>query len=499
MNDSLEHIYPNNGRNSPASVGSSLSSVGSSRVNNSEARIPISNNGETRSPISNNSEARSPISNSIRQRIRRLSLSGESSDAIEINLEDVSAAAYRNKSGIRRTPCEKSPRLSEIVGMEVFVKRDYMQVTGSFKERGARNTLLMLSNQQKSLGVIAASAGNHALALAYHGRELNVPVTVCMPINGPIMKVNQCRKYGAEIHVIGADIIEAKEHAMKIARERQLAYINGYDHPHILAGQGTCGLEIAEQVENIDAVVIPVGGGGLIAGCAVALKSLHPNIKIYGVESDKCASFKAAMDAGIPVRIEADQSLTLADGLCVAQVGRNAFATARPYIDHLIQVDEAYIAMAVLRLIEEEKCVVEGAGATGLAAVIAGLMPELKGKRVVFPLCGGNIDSTVLGRVIDRGLAADGRLVRFSVVVSDRPGGIAELSKLCSDMRVSIKDIFHERAWLKTSVFSVTIKVVAELRDYNQGVELKKALEEKYGKEVVTWGSQAVNDKNKIL
>ncbi|XP_057311655.1 putative threonine dehydratase [Hydractinia symbiolongicarpus] len=432
------------------------------------------------------------ISRSVRPMIRRLTISGESSEPINVNFEDVSAAAYRIKNGIRRTPCEISPRLSSMFDMQVYVKRDYMQVTGSFKERGARNTLLMLTKHQQELGVIAASAGNHALALAYHGQTLKIPVTVCMPMNAPIMKISQCRKYGATVHVIGNDIMEAKNHAMKIAREDGLAYINGYDHPHILAGQGTCGLEIAEQVDNIDAVVIPVGGAGLIAGCAVALKALQPNLKIIAVESDRCASFKAAMDAGGPVQILADQSLTLADGLCVAKVGNNAFFTARPYIDKLVQVDEAYIAMAVLRLVEEEKCVVEGAGATGLAAVIGGKLPELKGKRVVFPLCGGNIDSTVLGRVIDRGLAADGRLIRFAVVISDRPGGLAELTKLLADMCVSIKDIFHERAWLKTSVFTVKIKVNVEVRDYNHGLELRKALEERY--DYVIWGSEAVND-----
>lgn len=435
---------------------------------------------------------KTPVSKSVRPMIRRLTISGESEAPIVVNFEDVSAAAYRIKNGIRRTPCEISPRLSSMLDMEVYVKRDYMQVTGSFKERGARNTLLMLTKEQQVLGVIAASAGNHALALAYHGKELEIPVTVCMPVNAPIMKVTKCKKYGANVVSVGADLIEAKDHAMKISREKRLAYINGYDHPHILAGQGTCGLEIAEQVDNIDAVVIPVGGGGLIAGCAVALKALQPNIQIIAVESDRCASFKAAMDAGGPIRIQTDQSMTLADGLCVAQVGKNAFWTAKPLTDKVISVDEAYIAMAVLHLIEEEKCVVEGAGATGLAAAVAGLLPELKGKRVVFILCGGNIDSTVLGRVIDRGLAADGRLIRFSVVLSDRPGGLKELTKTIADAGASIKEIFHERAWLQTSVFTVKIKVDAEVRDYNHGMELQKLLIKKYGE--ITWGREAVKN-----
>ncbi|XP_065065823.1 L-threonine ammonia-lyase-like [Rhopilema esculentum] len=431
-----------------------------------------------------------PFENSANPMIRQLSLTGECNDPITVTFEDISAAAYRIKSGIRKTACEKSIRLSEALGMEVFLKRDYMQVTGSFKERGARNTLTMLSKKQKSRGVVAASAGNHALALAYHGKELNVPVTVVMPLNAPIMKINACKKYGANVHVIGSDIIEAKDVAMKMAKANRLAYINGYDHPHILAGQGTMGLEIAEQVDNIDAIVIPVGGAGLLSGCSVALKTLCPNIMIIAAESEECASFKAAMDAGHPVRIEANQSLTLADGLCVAKVGQNAFASCRDLVDKVVSVSENYIAIAVLRLVEEEKCVVEGAGATGIAAVLAGLLPELEGKRVVFPLCGGNIDSTVLGRVIERGLAADGRLIRFKVTVMDRPGGIAELSRLLCSLGVSIKDIFHERAWIHTSVYTVHIKCVVEVRDFEHSIQLKEALVSHYG--TVIWGTEAV-------
>lgn len=432
-----------------------------------------------------------PFETSVNPLVRQLTLSGESDEPITISFEDISAAAYRIKHGIKITPCEKSVRLSEVLKMDVYLKKDFMQVTGSFKERGARNTLVMLSKKQKSRGVIAASAGNHALALAYHGRELQIPVTVVMPLNAPIMKINSCKKYGATIHVVGNDIIEAKEVATKIGKTNRLAYINGYDHPHILSGQGTMGLEIADQVENIDAIVIPVGGAGLLAGCATALKSLCPNIMIIAAESEECASYKAAMDAGHPVRIEANQSLTLADGLCVAKVGSNSFASSKDLVDKVVTVSEGYIAMAVLRLIEEEKCVVEGAGATGVAAALAGLLPELEGKRVVFPLCGGNIDSTVLGRVIERGLAADGRLIRFKVTVMDRPGGVAELSRLLCSIGASIKDIFHERAWMRSSVYTVQIKCVVETRDYEHGLQLKEALLSHYGD--VIWGSESVH------
>lgn len=413
-------------------------------------------------------------------------ITGESEEPILVSFEDVSAASYRIRKGVKKTPCERSS-MSEALKMDLYFKKDYLQHTGSFKERGARNTLLMLSKEQKEKGVIAASAGNHALALSYHGRDLGIPVTVVMPLNAPIMKISACRKHQASVHVNGADLIESKEIALKMAKANGLAYINGYDHPHILSGQGTLGLEIVEEVSDLEAVVIPVGGGGLLAGVAVAVKGLRPDVQIIGVESERCASFRAAMDAGHPVKIDANQSQTLADGLCVSKVGSNAFATATGLVDKVISVSEDFIALAILRLIEEEKAVVEGAGVTAFAAVLAGMLPELQDRKVVIPLCGGNIDSTVLGRCIDRGLAADGRLCRFIVTVSDRPGGIAELTRLLASLGASVKDIFHERAWLVSSVFNVQIKVVLEVRDREHGLQVKEALQLQYPNNVL-WG-----------
>ncbi|KAK3090366.1 hypothetical protein FSP39_011247 [Pinctada imbricata] len=387
-------------------------------------------------------------------------------------------------------------RMSPMFGMNIFFKKEFLQITGSFKERGARYALQMLSKEQKEKGVIAASAGNHALALSYHGHDLGINVTVIMPIIAPIMKVSACKSYGANVIIHGADISVSKDYAQRLGKEKGLMYINGYDHPHILAGQGTMGLEILEQVPDLDACIIPVGGGGLIAGTALAIKNLRPDVKIIGVESDQCPSFSAAIDAGKPVR--ANTGSTIADGLAVPTVGVNAFVTAKSLIDRMITVKEEYIALAILRLVELEKAVVEGAGATGLAAIIQGLVPELEGKklvnllerclniRVVVALCGGNIDTTALGRVIERGLAADHRLIRFVVTVSDRPGGIAELTKVLSDLGVSIKDIFHERAWLKSNIFNVQVKCVVETRDHEHAAELENALRKKY--QQVIWG-----------
>lgn len=402
---------------------------------------------------------------------------------VAITFLEVSAAAYKIQDGIQKTPCTLS-QMSQNLNMQIYFKKEFLQYTGSFKERGARYCLLMLPKDQKDKGVIAASAGNHALALSYHGKQLGIPVTVVMPIIAPIMKVSACRLHGSTVIVKGKDIGESKKYALNKAKKTGLMYINGYDHPNILAGQGTMGLEIIDQVHQLDACIIPVGGGGLIAGTALAIKSLNPSVKIYGVEAERCASFSEALKAGHPVYTPS--SSTLADGLAVPMVGVNAFETAKNLIDKMLTVKEEFIALAILRLIEQEKAVVEGAGACGLAAIIQGLVPELQGKTVVVSLCGGNIDTTALGRVLERGLAAEGRLVRFVVTVSDRPGGIAELTKIIADLGVSIKDILHERAWLKSDVFSVQVKCVVETRDMEHSEELERKLREKYKK--VLWG-----------
>lgn len=396
---------------------------------------------------------------------------------IKVSFQDVSAAAFKIRGGVEKTPCPRS-HMSGLTGMEIYFKKDFMQYTGSFKERGARFTLMMLTPEQRVHGVIAASAGNHALALAYHGSSLNIPVTVIMPHIAPMMKIELCKQYGATVRVDGEDLGESKKIALRIAKDKGMLYINGYDHPHILAGQGTIGLEIAEQVPDLDAVLVPVGGGGLIAGTALAIKSLNPNVKVYGIEPERCASFKAAMEAGKPVYTKAMS--TLADGLAVPTVGVNAFATAAPLVDKIVVVSEEFIALAILRLVEMEKAVVEGAGAIGLAAILSNQVPELKGKKVVIPLCGGNIDTTVLGRCLERGLAADGRLCRFVVTVSDRPGGIADLTKMIASIGVSLKDIFHERAWLKSDVFQVQVKCIVETRDEEHSKELETLLRTHY-------------------
>jgi len=398
-----------------------------------------------------------------------------------VKFEDIVRAHHRIRSGIIRTPCEPSHWLSEETGMNVFLKTEQHQFTGSFKERGARNAILSLSPKQRVKGVIAASAGNHALALAWHGPQLGVPVTVVMPSVAPMTKVDKCRAFGANVIIHGAHIGEAKDWAISHPEHSAKSYINGYDDVEIIAGTGTIGVELMEQVPNADAVIVPVGGAGLVAGIALAVKTLNPQVRVIGVEPRRCASYTEALAAGRPVM--AAVQTTLADGLAVPQVGPHAFVVAREYLDEVVQVDEQDVALAVLRLVETQKMVVEGGGATGLAALLPGGpldRADLKGKNVLVPLCGGNIDISVLGRVIERGLAADSRLVNLTVPVSDRPGGIAELTTHLSKAGASVKDIFHERAWLQSSVDQVIIKAVLETVGPDHNRRILQVLEEHY-------------------
>jgi threonine dehydratase len=268
---------------------------------------------------------------------------------------------------------------------------------------------------------------------------------------------------GAHVLLHGNDIGEAREHAMQFVREQGLTYINGFDDSAIIAGQGTLGLEILQQVSGCDAILVPIGGAGLIAGVALAVKSLQPRVQIIGVQAEHCASFDAAMKHGGPIQI--NMAATLADGLAVPRVGDNAFAIARKAVDKTIVVSEHMIALAVLRLVELEKAVVEGAGATPLAALLSDRLPELRGKKVVLPLCGGNIDTSMLGRIIERGLAADGRLCRFTANISDRPGGLARFSSILAEEGASVRDVEHDRAFAGDDISQVVVHCVIETRD----------------------------------
>ena len=387
-----------------------------------------------------------------------------------ITIKDIEAARARIRDAIYYSPCSHSIPLSEIAGFQVFCKLENLQRTGSFKERGARNALAQLAPDQQKRGVIAASAGNHAQALAYQGKLLGIPATVVMPKFAPLIKVNNCLKLGASVVLHGKDFGEARAHAHEIEKEKGLAYIDGYDDPAIIAGQGTLGLEILEQVPDVDLVVVPVGGAGLIAGISLAIKTQRPRVKIIAVEAENVASFSAALEAGRPTRIALQP--TLADGLAIPEVGANGFALARENVDRTVIVTEEQIAISILRIVELEKGVVEGAGGTPLAACLSGQLNEFAGKRAVLLFSGGNIDPNVLSRVIERGLVADGRLCRFTAIISDRPGGLADLAGQIAASGASIKQVVHERAFASSDISAVRVVCTVETRDHAHLAEL---------------------------
>ncbi|HXE54885.1 MAG TPA: threonine ammonia-lyase [Tepidisphaeraceae bacterium] len=390
-----------------------------------------------------------------------------------VTLETIHAAEKRIRSEIYHSPCPYSLLLSRLCGCEIYCKLDHLQVTGSFKERGARNKLLSLSDEQKRCGVIAASAGNHALGVAYHAQTLGIPVTVIMPKWAPIVKVTNCRGFGAQVILEGENLGESLEVARKLATEKGLTFVHGFDDPDIISGQGTMGLEILQDVPDVDAVIVPVGGGGLIAGVGIAIKSLRPQTRIIGVEPQAAPTLRRSLDAGCPVRVTPRP--TLADGLAVSQVGDLCFDIARNVIDDLVLVDEVQLATSVLKLLELEKTVVEGAGASPLAAALE-RKDSLAGKKVVLCLCGGNIDMTVISRIIERGLAAEGRLCRILASISDRAGSLAQFLTLIASTGASIKEVTHDRNFGPADVSRVGVSAILETRDFDHIREVHDAL-----------------------
>jgi len=391
----------------------------------------------------------------------------------QVTLDSIVAARKRIGDAIYHSPCPYSLSLSQLCSCQIYCKLDHLQMTGSFKERGARNKLLLLNDQQKKHGVIAASAGNHALGVAYHGKLLGIGITVVMPKWAPLVKVSTCRALGAEVILHGDSYDDARQEAMKIADKTSKTFVHGFDDPAIIAGQGTLGLEILEDVPDVDVVIVGVGGGGLIAGIATAIKSQRPGVKIIGVESANAPTVHDSLQAGRPVKVHSRP--TLADGLAFAQVGENCFPIIQKLVYRVMLVNEPQIAQAILWLLELEKTMVEGAGAVPLAAA-KDLSKELEGKKVVLVLGGGNIDVTLLGHIIQRGLAADGRLCRIRAFVTDRPGSLAKLTSVLAGAGASILEVQHDRHFGPADVALVTITCVMETRGFDHIDQIKAAL-----------------------
>ncbi len=366
-----------------------------------------------------------------------------------VNLKDVRQAQERLKGVIFCSPCAYSEVMSELAGCRVFFKLDNLQMTGSFKERGAYNKLCSLSPRQRARGVIAASAGNHGLAVAFHAQRLGIRATIVMPASAPLIKVTSARRFGARVVLRGRDFDEACSEARRLEKEEGSIFVHPFDDPLIVAGQGTLGLELLEQQPELEAVVVPVGGGGLIAGVALALKESGARVRVIGVQAERMPGMKVALEKG---RIETiARAPTLADGIAVRRVGKETFPLVQRYVDEVVTVSEEEIAHAILLLLETEKTVVEGAGATTLAALM-GSKVGLRGKRVVLLLSGGNIDMNLIARVIERGLVQAGRLVRLSLVVPDRPGALARVSSLIARSGANILEIVHTRGLSRAEI-----------------------------------------------
>jgi threonine dehydratase len=377
-----------------------------------------------------------------------------------VSLADIRAAARRIAGAVEATPCVHSRTLSKLTGAEVFLKFENLQFTASFKERGALNKLLSLSEADRRRGVIAMSAGNHAQAVAYHAARLGIPATIVMPRGSPNTKIRNTQVHGASVVLEGENLFEAGKHARALAARDNLVFVHPYEDPLIIAGQGTVALEMLEAVPDLEMLVVPVGGGGLISGMASAARSLNPAIQIYGVESKNYPSMHQRLN-GLPVECGGD---TIAEGIAVKDVGNIAFGIIRELVQEVLVVKEETIERAVVALIEIEKTVAEGAGGAALAALLE--QPRLfAGKRVGLPISGGNIDSRVLASVLMRGLVRDARLVRLRVTMPDISGSLARVAGLIADGGGNIVEVQHQRVFGTASVKSTEIEFLIETRD----------------------------------
>lgn len=393
-----------------------------------------------------------------------------------VTLGDIQAARARLGRAIYHTPCPLSLTLSQLCRCHTYFKLENLQMTGSFKERGALNKLLQLSPAERAAGVVAASAGNHAQGVAHHATRLGLRSVIVMPKATPLVKVVNTRELGGEVILHGTNYDEALAHAKELAAEQGYTFVHAFDDEAIIAGQGTVALELLEEETRFDAVVVPIGGGGMISGIAIALKESCPGIRIIGVEPDRYASMKASVAAGHIVEVPAQP--TIADGLAVKRAGERTAEIVRRYVDEIVTVSEDEIASAILKLLEIEKTVVEGGGAAGLAALLFGKVAGLEGKHVAIVVSGGNIDPNLLSKIIQRGLAKDGRLVRVRSMMRDRPGELARICQHVADIGANILEVEHNRAFSNLEVGGVEIDLTLEARGHDHVKQLLEVLRE---------------------
>ena len=391
-----------------------------------------------------------------------------------ISLDKVYHANYVLKDVVRRTDIIYSSTLSEIGGCEVYLKTENLQVTGSFKVRGAYYKISQLSEEEKSHGVIACSAGNHAQGVALASKKFGIKSVICMPDGAPISKVEATKSYGAEVVLVPGVYDDAHNYSEKLRDEKGYTFIHPFDDEDVIAGQATIGLEIIEQLKDVDAIVVPVGGGGLISGVAFAIKSLNPAIKVYGVQSAGAPSMIKSLADGKIKMLESVS--TIADGIAVKEPGLHTFELCRKYVDGVVSVTDDQVSAAILALIERQKMIAEGAGAVSLAAVMFGKIPDVKGKKVVCLISGGNIDVTILSRVINRGLLMSGRTTTMTVELLDKPGQLVAVSAIIAGCGGNVIGVLHERSNEGSDVNGCYLRLNIETRDFAHIKEIEEAL-----------------------
>lgn len=392
-----------------------------------------------------------------------------------VSLQAIRDARLRLASSIYFSPCTLSATVSEATGYPVYLKLENLQRTGAFKERGALNKLLTLSEDERKRGVIAASAGNHAQGVAYHARRNGISAKIVMPVMTPLVKVNATKGYGADVVLHGNGYDEAYEEACRIATQESLTFIHPFDDATVIAGQGTIGLEVLEQLPDLEAIVVPIGGGGLISGIACALKESRSGIRVIGVQAARMPSMIEALRQHEVVRIAVNP--TIADGIAVRRAGELTLPMVERYVDEVVAVEEEEIASGILMLLEREKMLAEGAGAAAVAALVHH-KTSLKNQKTVALVCGGNIDVTLLSRIIFRGLVKDGRLVRMQVHLSDRPGSLEQLSRLIAARHANIVELQFDRAYYGVSLGDTLIDITLETRGQDQIDRILEALAE---------------------
>jgi threonine dehydratase len=394
-----------------------------------------------------------------------------------VTLAQIEAARGRIADSITVTPCARSEHFTKLTGSQCFFKLENLQMTGSFKERGALNKLLCLSAEERARGVIAASAGNHAQGVAYHAGRLGILATIVMPEATPLIKVQSTRSFGAKVVLSGSNYDEAYAEAKRLQQASGAVFVHPFDDEQVIAGQGTIGLELIEQNPYLETVVVGIGGGGLISGVATAIKEVNPRIRIVGVEPGVLPSMKIAIERGQRVTLE--PATTIADGLAVKAAGEKTFPIVQRYVDEIVTVDEEEIANAILLLLEREKTVVEGAGAAPVAALLNRKVPN-PGRKVAMILGGGNIDVNLISRIIERGLVKDGRLVKLQARLPDRPGALARFTAVIAEKRANVIEIYHNRAFTHgTALGETEVEVTLETRGKDHIGELLQALNER--------------------